>query len=357
MIAKIAALLAAWAFTEIRYLAGDVRRTSEDSSPDEDLERIRFLADLCHNMPGITRPRRWQPSRRGASLSSSQQATARRPMSWVWHTAGPEGRAWTLRTIEQDGIQWTPPPPLPVHGKGPSPMTLRQRAGVLLGLWPVKATAGRQPLPAEATVLKALDTAAVCALYEEAGRLRLGLGAGGPWLQAHLDPDGVHYLVPDPANYYWPGNPDGQGGTIRWWQCTALLRMYDGEQISGMVAVLPETFTALPSTLPRREQVRLVHLARATERDSYLWGRDHEAECDPQRCGYIPKAADPLSQITDEVAPLTRMSVRAWAASGRRTDLSRRVHLVERWAGEPASGRRGLALVVLKLVSTRSGTC
>jgi hypothetical protein len=171
-------------------------------------------------------------------------------------------------------------------------MTLQQRADVLLGRWPVRAPAGRQPLSAAAHVLKALGTDAVCALHEEAGRLRLGLGKGGPWLRAHLDPDGVHYLVPDPANYYWPGNPDGRGGEIRWWQCTALLRMYDGEQVSSMVAVLPETFTALPSTLPRSEQLRLVHLARATERDTYLWGRDHKAECGPQVCGYVPEATD-----------------------------------------------------------------
>jgi len=124
------------------------------------------------------------------------------------------------------------------------------------------------------------------------GRHRLGLGAGGPWLRARLDPDGVHYLVPDPASYCWPGNPDSQGGTIRWWQCTALLRMYDGEQVSSMVAVLPETFTAVPSTLTRRKQVRLVHRARATERGTYLWGRDHKTACDPQLCGYNPEAAD-----------------------------------------------------------------
>jgi hypothetical protein len=171
-------------------------------------------------------------------------------------------------------------------------MTLRQWAAVLLGRWPVKPPAGCQRLPAKATVLKALTTDMVCALHEEAGRLRLGLGHGGPWLQAHLDPNGVHYLVPDPANYYWPGNPDARGGTIRWWQCTALLRMYDGEQVSSMVAVLPETFTALPSTLTRSKQLRLVHRARATERDTYLWGRDHKTECDPQLCGYNPEAAD-----------------------------------------------------------------
>jgi hypothetical protein len=288
----IAALLAARAFTEIRYLAGEARRNSEDRFPAEDLDRIKFLADLCHNMPGIARPRPWRPSRRGTSGSSREQAMAKRPMGWVWHTTGPEGRAWMLSHIEQDERHWTPPPPLPVYRKGPPPMTLRQQTAVVLRRWPVKAPAGRQPLPAEAQVLKALDTGAVCALYEEAGRLRLGLGKGGPWLRAHLDPDGVHYLVPDPANYYWPGNPDSKGGTIRWWQCTALLRMSNGEQVSGMVAVLPETFIALPSTLPRGEQLRLVHLVRGTERDTYLWGRDHKAECGPQLCGYVPEAAD-----------------------------------------------------------------
>jgi hypothetical protein len=68
--------------------------------------------------------------------------------------------------------------------------------------------------------------------------------------------------------------------------------MCDGEQVSGMVAVLPETFIALPSTLPRPEQLRLVHVARATERDSYLWSRDHKAECSPQLCGYVPEPTD-----------------------------------------------------------------
>jgi hypothetical protein len=228
----IAALLAARAFTEIRYLAGDVRRRSEDSSPDEDLERIRFLADLCHNMPGIARPRPWRPSRRGTSGSSLQQAMAKRPMCWTWNTTGPEGRAWMLRHIEQDGSRWTPPPPLPVHGKGPSPMTLQQRAGVLLGRWPVKAPAGRQPLPAEATVLKALDTDAVCALYEEAVRLRLGPGRGGPWLPAHLDPDGVHYLVHTLGLDRFEAVVEVRGLADTWWRGgDSLVAVYSGESM------------------------------------------------------------------------------------------------------------------------------
>lgn len=285
-------MLAARAFTEIRRLAGNLQRRPEDSTLDENLDRIRFLSNLCHNLPGITRPSTWRPSRRGTSGSSREQAMDKRPMSWTWNTAGPDGQAWMLRHIEQAGLTWTPPPPLPANRKGPLPMTLRQQVGVLLGRWPVRAPVGRQPLPTEANVLKALNTAAVCALYEEAGRLRLGLGKGGPWLPAHLDPDAVHYIVPDPADYYWPGRPNAEGGQIRWWQCTMLLRMYDGEQVSGMLAVLPETFAVLPSTVPRREQLRLVHRARAIERDTYLWSRDHEADCSPRLCGFLPESAD-----------------------------------------------------------------
>ncbi|WP_020578196.1 hypothetical protein [Actinopolymorpha alba] len=285
---RAAAILAARALVEIRYLAGPVRRVERDASPGDDLDRIWFLADLCHNLPEVAQSPAWQPSRKNAPMNSRDRAMAERPMSWVWNTAGPQGRAWILDQLCQAGHDWTPPPPLPTAQARPPYLTMRQRAG-LPGRWPVQTPDGRIPLPRQARVLKGLDTNGICALYEEAGRLRLGLGKGGPWLRAHLAPDGTHFVVPDPADYYWP-DPNGK---IRWWQCTALLRMSDGEQVTGMVAVLPETFTALPSALARRRQHRLVHLARATERDTYLWGRDHKADCSPQRCGYIPEPNGP----------------------------------------------------------------
>ncbi|WP_411098847.1 hypothetical protein [Streptomyces sp. x-45] len=288
----IAALLAARAFTEIRHLAGSAQHVAQDNSPDEALDRIRFLANLSHNLPGVARPRPRKPSRRGKSPGSFDQAMAERPMSWVWNTAGPEARAWMLHHIEQAGLIWTPPPPLPASRKDPSPRTPQQWVSLLLRRWPVKAPAGRQPLPPVANVLKALDTEAICALHDEARRVRLGLSGSAAWLRAHLAPDAVHYLLPDPAHYYWPGTPDGRGGKIDWWQCTTLLRMYNGEQVSGLVAVRPETFTALPSTLPRKAQLRLVHRVRSIERDASLWGRDHKAECAPHLCGYVPEAND-----------------------------------------------------------------
>ncbi|MFF9344900.1 hypothetical protein ACF1CG_34740 [Streptomyces sp. NPDC014773] len=292
----VAALLAARAFIEIRHLAGSTLHESGDT-PEEILERIRFLANLAHNLPGVARPRPAISSRLGTRPGSREQAMAARPMTGVWHTAGPKGQAWILRHIEQAGRNWTPPPPLPERRKGPSPMTPRQWAGLLLGRWPVRTPAGRQPLPAAANVLKPLDTETLCVLHDEARRLRLGLGGGEPWLRAHLDPDGVHYLLPNPASYYWPGTPINDA-EIGWWQCTALLRMSDGEQVSGMVAVLPETFTALPSTLPRWQQLRLAHRARSTERDAYLWGRDHKAECTPELCGYVPEATNSAPTAT-----------------------------------------------------------
>lgn len=128
--------------------------------------------------------------------------------------------------------------------------------------------------------MKALDRNQIYAVYEEAGRKRLGLGSGGIDFWAHLDPHAAHYLFPDPATYYWPGDDRP------WWECRVLLRMVDGEQISGSVAVLPETFAALPSPLPRMRQRRLALRARMLERDYYLWFKDHEEVCSPQRCGY-----------------------------------------------------------------------
>ncbi|MFE2911204.1 hypothetical protein ACFXI0_06960 [Kitasatospora indigofera] len=285
----VAALLAAGVLVEIRSLAGSPGRAAQDESPEEVLGRIRALADLGHNLPGVARPPRGGPVRRGLPLDGFDRAMDERPMSWAWNTAGPEGRAWMLEHIQREGRTWTPPPPLPEPRVDPSPMRPWQWVGLLLGRWPVRTPFGRRPLPADANVLKVLDTGAICALHDEARRLRLGLGGAAPWLRAHLAPDGVHYLLPDPADYYWPGNPDGRGGRIGWWQCTALLRMRDGAQVGAMVAVLPETFAALPSTLPRRKQVRLAHRVRSVQRDAVLWGRDHEAACAPQVCGFVPE--------------------------------------------------------------------
>ena len=285
---RLAALLSAQAFIEIRMLAGSGPAT-RDVSPTARLERIRFLANLCHNMPGIANPPKMQPVRKGL-VSSTDRAMAERPMIWTWHTSGPEGQAWILQQVKEAGHRWTPPPPFPEHRKGAPKLTTRQRVGSLVG-WPVRTPSGRRPLPEEARVLKAVDTDTVNALYEEAGRLRLGLGQGSPWLRAHLDQSAEHFIYPDPASYYWPDPKAGRP----WWQCRVLLQMIDGERIYSSLAVMPETFTALASNVGRLRQRQLVQIARGTERDSRLWGEDHQDDCSPQACGYTP--VEPITEL------------------------------------------------------------
>jgi hypothetical protein len=109
-----AAIVSRRALVEIRYLSGN--RPGWDRTSKENLERIRFLADLVHNLPGLTETRR-----------SSWDRRTRRSMAWTWSTTGPEGRALMLGWIVEAGCRWTPPPLEPARKEVPRP-TLRRRA-------------------------------------------------------------------------------------------------------------------------------------------------------------------------------------------------------------------------------------
>ncbi len=213
-----------------------------------------------------------------------------RPMSYRWHTAGEGRRAWMLRVVERGGYDWTPPPPFPEYRRGAPEPNLLERVGLLAG-WPVKYPGGQGPLPRTARVLKAVDRDGLFALYEEAERLALGLGKAGPWLYAHLDADAPCYVVPDPGRH--PRSAPGADAERGPWECRILVRMTDGEVVTGSLAVLPETFAALPATVSRRRQRRLAFAALRTERDVYLWGRGHQDSCGPEHCGYTPPGDRP----------------------------------------------------------------
>ncbi|AZM47261.1 hypothetical protein DMB38_16970 [Streptomyces sp. WAC 06738] len=276
---ELAALLADEALMEMRSVARRARVSADGDAPAEAVVRLGEAADFCRDMLLVSRSSSRRPFR--STPSRRQRAMAKRPMSYRWQTYGPERRAWILDHVERAGLRWTPPPPLPTPRKGPPTLGLRQRLAMLAG-WPVRTPPGRRRLPRRARVLKAVDSGTLRALYEEAEHRRLGLGKGGAWLDTHLMSDATHFLFPDPADYYWPDPDAGRP----WWQCRVLLRMVDGEQVNGLLAVMPETYVALPSTVPRPRQHLIARTARLTERDTYLWGRDHKAGCGPGTCGY-----------------------------------------------------------------------
>lgn len=280
---ELAAFLAGEALLEIRVLARRAKMQPEDVSPAEAVDLINDMANFCHEMLAVSRPHRWRPSR--GTPSRREQAMSDRPMSYRWNTSSPERRAWILRHIDRFGLRWTPPPPLPTPHEGVPALSLGERLGILAA-WPVKTPLGRQALPRQARVLKALDREALIALYQDRGQEK-----HGAWLHTHLDPDATHFLFPDPGDYEWPDADVGRS----WWQCRLLLRMADGERVTGWVAVLPETFAALPSTVPRLRQRHLARIARLTERDAGLWSRDHEADCDPESCGFVRAEGTPAS--------------------------------------------------------------
>ncbi|MFI2211316.1 hypothetical protein [Streptomyces sp. NPDC020141] len=278
---ELASYLASEALLELRRLASRAERLPEGASAREHTARIRELAEFAQAMLALSvspprQPAHGTPTRR-------DQAMWERPMSYRWGVLAPERRAWVLRRVERAGLSWTPPPPLPSPRKGVPELSPGQRLGLLAG-WPVKPPPGRRPLPRPGRVLKLVDREAVLALHEEADRLRPGRNRPSRWLYAHLDPGAAHYLFPDPAAHDWPDPDAGRS----WWRCGGLLRMADGEQVNGSLLVLPETFAALPSTVPRVRQRRLALISRLTERDVYLWGRDHEPHCAPEACGYAP---------------------------------------------------------------------
>jgi hypothetical protein len=266
---EAAVILVTCALTEIRYLAWRYLSGDEQQSIDC-MEHIHFLSDLVHNLPEI------------AHEVVRARSRDRREMQWAWSTAGPDGQAWILNTIEASGCLWIPPPPPAPPLRSIPHLPVWREAMAWVDWWPVRTPIGRVPLPPEAHVLKALGSHEVISLHEEAGRQRFGLGADSRWLKAHLDPDGMHYLTPDPALYYWPDR-----NNMRWWQCRELLRMADGMQVTSSVAVIPERFAALPDNLSQRQQRRLVYIIRAAQYDLHLWGLDHRTECNSGRCGYV----------------------------------------------------------------------
>lgn len=138
---SVAALLAYEALVEIRTLSGSAHASREDLSAADTLQRVRWLANLCHNLPLIARAPAARTLRRTAA-SERERAMAERPMSWTWETSGSEGQKWILDRLEEAGLRWTPPPPLPVSRKRAHAPASGARVRLLRG-WPGKTNRSR----------------------------------------------------------------------------------------------------------------------------------------------------------------------------------------------------------------------
>ncbi|WP_436774160.1 hypothetical protein [Yinghuangia sp. YIM S09857] len=148
--------LVAHALVEIRATAEAAMRSSTVDSTDgtEAFDRIRFLANLCDNMPccdfdvlhiralaGLTarrcaeadgmpvksqfarilglaegclatpcrpaHPQRFRRLRFGAT--GREQAGGQRALAWVWATSSAQARGWILDRVADGGLRWVPP--------------------------------------------------------------------------------------------------------------------------------------------------------------------------------------------------------------------------------------------------------
>jgi hypothetical protein len=92
--------------------------------------------------------------------------------------------------------------------------------------------------------VRAIDTAQLLGLAQEAGTYGFSQRLPVDWLQEHLAAEATHYLFPTLVQRltHRPEVPTQ-------WRCQQLLTVSTGEQIWGLLDVLPRTFDTLPETL------------------------------------------------------------------------------------------------------------
>ncbi|MFG3056693.1 hypothetical protein ACGFZP_37880 [Kitasatospora sp. NPDC048239] len=95
---EVGAQLRWYALLEIRAMSG--RRKPIKDWPDDDyVACIRWLANLCDNIPFLPKPRKPWWSR----------ARSERSFAYAWAVADERGQQWILSTVDKFGWNWTPP--------------------------------------------------------------------------------------------------------------------------------------------------------------------------------------------------------------------------------------------------------
>lgn len=108
------------------------------------------------------------------------------------------------------------------------------------------------PMPMARTV-RAVDTAQLLDLAQEAAMHGFSQRLPVDWLREHLAADATHYLFPTLVQRltHRPEAP-------LQWRCQQLLTVSTGEQIWALLDVLPDTFDKIPETLDTVSQKDIV---------------------------------------------------------------------------------------------------
>ncbi|MGW2256172.1 hypothetical protein ACWCXH_39475 [Kitasatospora sp. NPDC001660] len=124
--------------------------------------------------------------------------------------------------------------------------------------------------------VRAVDTAQLLDLAQEAAIHGFSQRLPVDWLQEHLAAEATHYLFPTLIQRlrHRPEVPVQ-------WRCQQLLTVRTGEQIWGLLDVLPNTFDKLPETLDTASKKDIVsRIERAvTQRE---WAERMAADADPE---------------------------------------------------------------------------
>lgn len=241
---RAAKQLMSQAFIEVRTLAYTAK---DKEDPTDALERIRLLADACHNLPGVIG--RWPPRRGDVD-----------PFIGPWRH--PREHNWMARVLKSTDLDtaWLDAAP--------------RWPPVLAPVDRPRLAHGGIRLPRSLHEYTSVDTTTLRSLVNET------LEAGSPpearqaylrLLLAHVSSEG-HHLI----RAIRPGErPISASSGLAEFRC--LVRMNDRAVIAFRPRLRSEALTAIPRRLsPVRQLWLAASTPRRHERDDYLWIRAHQ---------------------------------------------------------------------------------
>ena len=247
------------AFIEIRTLAYTAKH---EEDPARALERIRLLADACHNLPGVIGRR---PPRPGDAD----------PFIGPWRH--PREHDWMARVLKSADLDtaWLDAAPRQPPAVAPAERPRLARGGIRL--------------PRSLREYTSVDTAMLRSLVDEA------LEAGSPLdarqahlrlLLAHAAPEGRHLLRAIRAGE----RPVPASSGLTEFRCLA--QMNDRAVIAFRPRLRREALAVIPCHLsPARQLWLAASIPQRHERDAYLWFRAHQKTLpDCPLCESPPKA-------------------------------------------------------------------